>query len=566
MRYFCDIISERVESGFGIFFYCPELTKGLFKDILISVGHHCDGKTHHGRGLQSLIPLIALEIPVYRQFKGRWKSIKGGNVEIMGRMSDRRALHRIASVAIISLFTVTVAASTIWSQAHPPPSLEVEINIDSGILTNEGKEAQVVWSTIVEVPEATWLRLHFETVQLANDPTHLESSVIRTTSMLDSAVQHLNSTTCEQWQNSTAYFNGDKLLVELIAIPGAQENRVVISNATAGLPDIGNIDTICGPTDDRILSYTQRDCRVMPVGCSGFIIDDAHHQFMTAGHCSNISVAEFNVPLSLSNGTLVHPGPEDQYAVDGTSRQYQNGGIGSDWAYFGCYPNTETGLTAFMAGGEYYTLADEAPPVMDQTIRITGYGTVSYPIPLEWNQVQKTHTGPYWDQTGTRVQYRTDTTGGNSGSVVFNEDEGEAIGVHTHGGCTNTGGANSGTAVHNSNLVAALANPRGICAPFDLTVTNLVGGETARLTASGATPGETVFFGFSISGEGEVPIDPLGVIVGISDPRSIGSAVADPSGTAILDHPISPFASGRRVWIQAAHVGMTSTVVERVVQ
>ncbi len=482
-------------------------------------------------------------------------------------MSDKGALHRIASVAIIGLFAVILAASTIWSQAQPPPSLEVELNIDSGILINGGKEAQVVWSTFVDVPEATWLRLHFETVMLANNPAHLESSVIRITSMLDSAVQHLNSTTCEQWQNSTAYFNGDELLVELIALPGAQGNRVVISNATAGLPGIGPNDTICGPTDDRILSYSQRDGRVMPIGCSGFIIDDAHHQFLTAGHCAGgADVVEFNVPLSLSNGTLVHPGPEDQYAADGDSHQYQSGGMGFDWAYFGCFPNTETGLTAFMAGGEYYTLAEEAPPVNDQTIRITGYGTVSYPIPREWNQVQKTHTGPYWDLSGTRVQYRTDTTGGNSGSVVFNEDDSEAIGIHTHGGCTNSGGANSGTAIHNSNLVAALASPQGICAPFDLTVTNLVGGQTARLIASGATPGATVHFAYSASGEGEVPIDPLGVIIGISQPHVIGSAVADISGMAILEHPISPYATGRRVWIQAAHVGMTSIVVEQVVQ
>jgi V8-like Glu-specific endopeptidase len=485
-------------------------------------------------------------------------------------MSDRRALHRIASVAIIGLFFVMLTASTILSQAQPPPSIEVELNIDSGILTNEEKEAKVAWSTIVDVPEAAWLRLHFETVMLENDPVHLESSVIRITSMLDSAVQHLNSTTCDQWRNSTAYFNGNRLLVELITIPGDQGNRVIISYATAGLPGIGATTSICGPTDDRILSSSQRDGRVMPIGCSGFIIDDAHYQLLTAGHCaaspSYVEVVEFNVPLSLSDGTLVHPGPEDQYAVDEDSRQYQYVDIGYDWAYFGCFPNTETGLTAFMAGGEYYTLADQAPPVTGQTIRITGYGTVSYPISLEWNQAQKTHTGPYWDLSGTTVQYRTDTTGGNSGSVVFNEDDGEAIGIHTHGGCSESGGANSGTAIHNSSLAAALANPQGICAPFDLDVENLVGGQTAQLIASGATPGATVHFGYSLSGEGEVPIGILGVIIGISQPHAIGSAVANLSGRAVLEHPISPRGTGRRVWIQAAHVGMTSIVVEQVVQ
>lgn len=37
--------------------------------------------------------------------------------------------------------------------------------------------------------------------------------------------------------------------------------------------------------------------------------------------------------------------------------------------------------------------------------------------------------------------------------------------MHTHGGCTNTGGNNSGTAINNSGLQNALNNPLGICAP-----------------------------------------------------------------------------------------------------
>jgi V8-like Glu-specific endopeptidase len=486
-------------------------------------------------------------------------------------VTRKESFRSIITRVVIGLFLIGMVLPSLMAQEQPPPSLRVPLYIDSGVLTNSGFEEEVVWSTEVDVPNATWLRLHFETLALAIDPGTRESSVLRITSMLDSAVQHLNAATGEQWRNTTAYFNGDKLRIELIAIPGSFENRVVISAATAGLPGIGLITTICGPTDDRILSDSQRDCRAMPVGCTAFIIDDAHHQFLTAGHCADhpgdLEVVEFNVPLSLSNGSIVHPGPEDQYVVDQDSRQFTSNGMGYDWSYFGCLPNTETGLTPFLAGGgEFYTLADEAPPVSGQTIRITGYGTVSYPVPLEWNQVQKTHSGPYWDRSGTILEYRTDTTGGNSGSAVFNEDESEAIGIHTHGGCTESGGANSGTSVDNSGLRNALENPLGVCAPIGLDVTNLVGGQTATLTARGATPGETVYFGYSLVGEGEYPANFLGVILGIAQPNLIGSAVADGSGNASIDPYVDPRATDRQIWIQAAQMGLTTNVVEDVVQ
>src|SRR5262245_58843510 len=62
------------------------------------------------------------------------------------------------------------------------------------------------------------------------------------------------------------------------------------------------------------------------------------------------------------------------------------------------------------------------------------------------------------------IQYRTDTTGGNSGSPVAHGENGDAIGIHTHGGCTTSGtGENSGTASNHSGLQAALAAPIGVC-------------------------------------------------------------------------------------------------------
>ena len=149
---------------------------------------------------------------------------------------------------------------------------------------------------------------------------------------------------------------------------------------------------------------------------------------------------------------------------------------------------------------------------------------------------------------------------------MLNEDAGEAIGIHTNGGCYDGGGSNSGTSVDNTDLMDALANPIGVCAPIGLTVTNLVGGQTATVTAHGASPGETVYFGYGLHGEGEVPVDFLGVIIGISRPNLIGTAVADGSGEASIDQMVRPEGTGHRVWIQAAQMGLTSIVVSEVVQ
>lgn len=49
------------------------------------------------------------------------------------------------------------------------------------------------------------------------------------------------------------------------------------------------------------------------------------------------------------------------------------------------------------------------------------------------------------------MRYQTDTEGGNSGSPVIDEATGNAVGVHTHGGCSTSGGGNnSGTSTFNT--------------------------------------------------------------------------------------------------------------------
>ena len=158
----------------------------------------------------------------------------------------------------------------------------------------------------------------------------------------------------------------------------------------------------------------------------------------------------------------MNPPAVDQYPVDPASLQSNGGqGVGNDWAVFGCFPNANTGLTAASAQGATFTLAGSIPGTGGQSIRITGHGTDF--SPASYNQVQQTHVGPFVNNGGTALGYVTDTTGGNSGSPVIHEQTGQAIGIHTHGGCNSGGGNNWGTQITRSDLQAAINNPQGVC-------------------------------------------------------------------------------------------------------
>lgn len=380
-----------------------------------------------------------------------------------------------------------VAACLFVAQASAqdtPPSQIVDVSHDTGPVSNDGSQFAVVASFPISAPGAEWLRLYFAQVELAGDVLAGTGAVLRLTSFYDGAVQELNAIHVEQWQRTSAYFNGDSVLVEILALPGTGPSRVVVSHVVASLS--GLPESICFDVDDRVLSSDPRAGRLLPVGCTGWIINDCNSCQLTAGHCStsagNLDVLQFNVPLSTSSGTLQHPPPEHQYAVDDSSTRSNGGaGVGNDYAHFGCFPNSITGLTPFQAQAQRYTLV--SPPSFNAShqIRITGFGSRS--SPATYNQVQETHAGPWMSANGTALNYQTDTTGGNSGSPIIHEPTGFAIGIHTHGGCGSTGGGNNGTAASHPGLQGFLANAQGICAAG----LSVVGGAPTQLPTGSAT-------------------------------------------------------------------------------
>jgi hypothetical protein len=343
------------------------------------------------------------------------------------------------------------------SQMSPPPSQRHVVPLDSGWVRNDTGSTATVFSETVEVPGSAWVRLFFD------EATLTPGSTLRVTSLLDGAEQHLGPQHLVQWQDSTAYFNGSAVLVEIVAAPGPGEQRVVLRDVTAGVAPAG-YESQCGPTDDRVPSDDPAVARLLPAGCTGWIIDDPCGCLLSAGHCnvlSTVSIVQFNVPLSLSNGTLVNPPPSDQYAIDLSSNQ-QNFASGNDFMYFGVFPNPDTGLTPFEAQSKSFTVVDPLPDSALQSIRITGYGVDTGSA----NQTQQTNNGRRATDEGTfQIAYLVDTEGGNSGSPIIHEQSGHAFGIHTNGGCNpGTGDGNWGTSYSQPMLQSALASPQGVCA------------------------------------------------------------------------------------------------------
>ncbi|MEM7205290.1 MAG: hypothetical protein AAF628_33855 [Planctomycetota bacterium] len=360
-----------------------------------------------------------------------------------------------------SMLVALVAVTTLPTAAQTLP-LEIETRthaIDSGYLHNEQNRARVVYATTVEEPGAAWFRLFLRDTNLP------AGSRLRLTSELDGAVQHFDGRSLAEYGFGSAYFNGDRVKIELVAAPHTRANRLQIVGTELGRrdPPAGmQPDSICGPTDDRVLSSDPRIGRAVSASsaCTWMLLEN-EFTVATAGHCTDPSgptpwIIGFNIPLSNAEGTPIHPPPDDQYAVDLSSVHRLEGGEGADWAVMATVRNSNHGQYAGERQGAWFERGAVPAQVSGVTIRITGNGSVRPPIPKTWNAVPKTHTGPRVTATVNHtIAYQADTTGGNSGSPVIHEATGKMIGIHTNGGCSATEG-NVGTRIDRPDLANAI--------------------------------------------------------------------------------------------------------------
>ncbi|MBK8979951.1 MAG: trypsin-like peptidase domain-containing protein [Planctomycetes bacterium] len=360
----------------------------------------------------------------------------------------------ITSRALV-LAAIAALSPTAPCQVDPVSRSVIGVTVDSGFLDAVASRPQIVFRDEVAVPGAAWLRLEL-------GATHLPSgSSLRLTSSADGAVQRHDAASLRDYGGSSCWLNGERVLVELIAAPDTRANRVVVDRVEYGMRGISAPESICGTTDDRQLSQDPRVGRAVSgaSACTWWLVDE--FTVLTAGHCAASAagtvIVGFNIPLSLPDGTYVQPHPDDQYPLDLGTLRFLNSGVGADWGVVAALRNSNHHAYPGQRQGGWFRLGAVPAAVTGVDIRITGNGRVSAPVSLTWNAVQKTHVGPrVATSTANAIAYRTDTTGGNSGSPIIHEQTGDAIGIHTHGGCSTSGGQNYGTRIDRADLALAI--------------------------------------------------------------------------------------------------------------
>jgi hypothetical protein len=86
---------------------------------------------------------------------------------------------------------------------------------------------------------------------------------------------------------------------------------------------------------------------------------------------------------------------------------------------------------------------------------------------------------------------------------------------------------------------------------MDLSNDPLVAGSYAELRVTGAAPGDTVYFAYSLTGPGTKHIPALDITMALDSPSLIGPAMADASGNASITGFVPVAGAGREVWLQA---------------
>lgn len=305
--------------------------------------------------------------------------------------------------------------------------------IDTGSLDNPTNAPAVVAAFPIEVEGSSWLRAYLEEASLPF------GSTVRFTSMLDGDSQELDAKTLDMWSHTSAYLNGDTMLVELIAAPGTVGNRIKIKRVGLEIARPAGSAGQCGivaGVDQRELSAEPWAGRIMPIGCTGSIYCNVAAGMVTAGHCINGQtglVMHFNVPPSTSSCGTVAPAVADQFPIL-PGFQSVNGGVGNDWGVYTVGTNN-LGQSPFIRYQAYRPVSP-AVGIVGAPTNIWGYGVDDTCVR---SQVQQSSPGSISLVDPTNYQFNNDIRGGNSGSGYINTD-GTIIGIVTH--CRFDGTAN----------------------------------------------------------------------------------------------------------------------------
>ncbi|MBS0198262.1 MAG: hypothetical protein JSR77_16035 [Planctomycetes bacterium] len=335
--------------------------------------------------------------------------------------------------------------------------------MDTGALDNPANQIVQVAAFPVHMNQASWMRLYFDTADLP------EGSYVVLTSMKDGEFQVLDRVSMAMWSDSSAYFNGDTVVVELFAGPKTDGTRLKIKRIGAEIPaapvgDPGQCGICNG--DQRVPTNELWSGRIMPVGCTGSVYCATGTGMITAGHClqgqSNL-VVQFNVPASNANCSTNAPPVNDQFPVL-PGFQFQNAGIGNDWGVYLTGPNG-AGQTPFQRYGQFRALAP-VPAGVNTNTNIWGYGLDTNCVR---SQTQQNSNGVITVQASDHYQFTDDVRGGNSGSGFLNASN-QIIGVVTH--CSFAGCPNYATRIDQPNFVAGRNSVNNNCLGGILPPTN----------------------------------------------------------------------------------------------
>ena len=347
----------------------------------------------------------------------------------------------------IALIVGLLATPALAQQTLDFPVGELQnYHLDSGMQKNPARGARTVFADLIVIEEAAWLRVYFAEVQLE------AGSFIRITSLLDLEVQELDADAMDMWSDSSAYFNGNVLIVELVAAPGTTRNRFVIHEVAMAATVVhpGGFCGIC-PPDDRVPSDEDWSCRLFPAGCTASVWN-RQSCIVSAGHCVEANmVIQFKVPNSLTNCQPVNPPIADQFPI--TSVLFSTGGF-DDWAVMTSGTNN-LGQTPYERYGEFRPIAT-APPIVNQALDIWGYGLDTQ---CERSQTQQTSGGSVDSVFDIYFLHNVDAVGGNSGSGIIRD--GEILGIAIT--CPCPGGA---TRIDHPSFAAARDQ---LCPPAQIT-------------------------------------------------------------------------------------------------
>ncbi len=231
---------------------------------------------------------------------------------------------------ITACASLALSAGVVCAQGAYAPNLPTHVtsvSVDSGPVAApaNGSGLQVVYSNTF-ASNSAWTRLTFGIVNLSGPLGTERASRVRITSLADGAQQWLDAESIAQWGNTSAYFNGPAVRLELLAWPGVVPSRISVIQIMGDEPDMVTVADLCPVGDDRTQSTDPRSVRVLgPNGLigSGFMFNDTNRFFLTAGHVqpSSGSSVNYNVPPSTASGIIQFPPPQDQYAIDALSVQ-----------------------------------------------------------------------------------------------------------------------------------------------------------------------------------------------------------------------------------------------------